>query len=131
MTEMVATTIAEPQFHARLIEIFSKSDLLLAAIGVYGVLACAVAERTRDIGIRMSLGAEKSDITRMVLRRSLLLVTVGVSLGLAGALAVTRVLAKFLFEVTPTDLPTFLVVAALLAAVALLAGLLPAQRATR
>ncbi len=79
----------------------------------------------------MALGAEKSDITRMVLRRSLLLVTVGVSVGAAGALALTRVLARFLFDVKPTDLPTFLVVAALLGLVALLAGLLPAQRATR
>jgi putative ABC transport system permease protein len=131
MTDLVATTIAEPQFQTRLIAIFSMLALLLAAIGVYGVQACAVAERTREIGIRMALGAEKSDITRMVLRRSLLLVTVGVTLGVAGALAVTRVLAKFLFEVKPTDLPTFLVVAALLVAVALLAGLLPAQRATR
>ena len=131
MTDLVATTTAEPQFQTRLIAIFSMLALLLAAIGVYGVLACAVAERTREIGIRMALGAEKSDITRMILRRSLLLVTVGVSLGVAGALAVTRVLARFLFDVKPTDLPTFLVVAALLAAVALLAGLLPAQRATR
>ena len=98
---------------------------------MYGVLACEVAERTGEIGIRMALVAEKSDITRMVLRRSLLLVSVGISLGVLGALAVTRVLAKFLFEVKPTDLPTFLVVAALLAAVAVLSGLLPAQRATR
>ncbi len=78
MTDLVATTIAEPQFQTRLIAILSMLALLLAAIGVYGVLACAVAERTREIGIRMALGAEKSDITRMVLRRSLLLVTVGV-----------------------------------------------------
>ena len=131
MTDLVATTTAEPQFQTRLIAIFSMLALLLAAIGVYGVLACAVAERTREIGIRMALGAEKSDITRMILRRSLLLVTVGVALGVAGALAVTRVLARFLFDVKPTDVPTFLVVAALLTAVALLAGLLPAQRATR
>ena len=131
MTDLVATTTAEPQFQTRMIAIFSMLALLLAAIGVYGVLACAVAERTREIGIRMALGAEKSDITRMILRRSLLLVTVGVALGVAGALAVTRVLAKFLFEVKPTDFPTFLVVAALLVAVALLAGLLPARRATR
>ncbi len=131
MTDLLATTTAEPQFQTRLIAIFSMLALLLAAIGVYGVLACAVAERTREIGIRMALGAEKSDITRMILRRSLLLVTVGVALGVAGALAVTRVLARFLFEVKPTDLPTFLLVAALLVAVALLAGLLPAQRATR
>jgi predicted lysophospholipase L1 biosynthesis ABC-type transport system permease subunit len=79
----------------------------------------------------MALGAEKSDIIRMILKRSLLLAAVGVALGVAGALAVTRVLAKFLFEVTPTDLPTFLGVAALLVAVALLSGLLPARRATR
>jgi putative ABC transport system permease protein len=131
MTDLVATTTAEPQFQTRLIAIFSMLALLLAAIGVYGVLACAVAERTREIGIRMALGAEKSDITRMILRRSLHLVTVGVALGIAGAGAVTRVLAKFLFEVKPTDLPTFLVVAALLVAVALLSGWLPAQRATR
>ena len=131
MTDLVAKTIAEPQFQTRLIAIFSMLALLLAAIGVYGVLACAVAERTREIGIRMALGAEKSDIIRMIFRRSLLLVTVGVALGVAGALAVTRVLAKFLFEVKPTDLPTFLVVAALLVVVALLSGLLPAQRATR
>ena len=131
MTDLVAINTAEPQFQTRLIAIFAMLALLLAAIGVYGVLACAVAERTREIGIRMALGAEKSDITRMILRRSLLLVTAGVALGVVGALAVTRVLAKFLFEVKPTDLPTFLVVAALLAAVALLAGLLPAQRATR
>jgi predicted permease len=105
MKDLVAKTTAEPQFQTRLIAIFAMLALLLAAIGVYGVLACAVAERTREIGIRMALGAEKSDITRMILRRSLLLVTVGVALGVAGALAVTRVLAKFLFEVSP---PTFL-----------------------
>ncbi|HEY2017222.1 MAG TPA: ABC transporter permease [Bryobacteraceae bacterium] len=131
MTEVVAKTTAQPQFQTRLIAIFSMLALLLAAIGVYGVLACAAAERTREIGIRMALGAGKSDITRMILRRSLILVTVGVALGVAGALAVTRVLAKFLFEVKPTDLPTFLLVAALLVAVALLAGWLPSQRATR
>jgi predicted permease len=131
MTDLVATTIAEPQFQTRLIGIFSMLALLLAVIGVYGVLACAVAERTREIGIRMALGAEKRDITRMVLRRTLLLMTIGIALGIAGALAVTRVLGMFLFEVKPTDLPTFLLVAALLVVVALLAGLVPARRATR
>ncbi len=131
MTDLVATTTAEPEFQTRLIAIFSMLALLLAAIGMYGVLACAVAERTREIGIRMALGAARRDITRMILRRSLLLATVGVALGVAGALAVTRVLAKFLFEVKPNDFPTFLVVASLLVAVALIAGLLPAQRASR
>jgi predicted permease len=131
MTDLVATTTAEPQFQTRLIAIFAMLALLLAAIGVYGVLACAVAERTREIGIRMALGAEKSDITTMILNRSLLLVALGLSLGIPGALALTRVLAKFLYEVKTTDLPTFFIAAALLAAVAILAGLVPAQRATK
>jgi putative ABC transport system permease protein len=131
MTDLVAADTAAPQFQSRLIAVFAMLALLLAAIGVYGVLACAVAERTREIGIRMALGAQKSDITRMVLRRSLLLTAAGISLGTAGALAITRVLARFLFEVKPTDPPTFLAVAALLAAVAILSGWLPAQRAAR
>jgi predicted permease len=131
MTDLLDATTAEPWFQARLISVFSILALLLSAIGIYGVLAYAVTERTREIGIRMALGAEKSDITRMVLKRSLLLVTAGVTLGAAGALAVTRVLTKFLFDVKPTDPATFAMVAAVLVAVALFAGLLPARRATR
>jgi predicted permease len=131
MTDVVAADTAEPRFQSRLVAVFSMLALLLAAIGVYGVLACAVAERTREIGIRMALGAQKRDITGMVLRRSLLLAAVGIALGVAGALALTRVLTRFLFEVKPTDLPTLLVAAALLAAVTLLSGWLPAHRAVR
>jgi putative ABC transport system permease protein len=131
MTDLIDATTAEPRFQARLISAFSILALLLSAIGIYGVLAYAVTERTREIGIRMALGAEKSDITRMVLKRSLLLVTAGVALGVAGALAVTRVLAKFLFDIKPTDPATFVTVAAVLVAVALFAGWLPARRATR
>jgi predicted permease len=122
---------AQNQMLAKLTSLFGLLALVLASVGLYGVTAYSVERRTSEIGIRMALGAERSDITRMILRRSLLLVTVGVSLGVVGALAVTRVLAKFLFEVTPTDLPTFLGVAALLVAVALLSGLVPARRATR
>ena len=131
MSDLVAADTAEPRFQARLISIFAMLALLLAAIGVYGVLASAVAERTREIGIRMALGAAKSDIRRMVLTRVLLLVAAGLSVGVAGAMAITRVLGRFLFEVKPSDPATFLLVAALLAAVGLLAGLLPARRATR
>ena len=131
MTDIIATTTAEPRFQTRLISIFSMLALLLSAIGIYGVLAYSVTERTHEIAIRMALGAEKSDITRMVLHRSLVLVAAGVALGIAGAFAVTRVLAKFLFEVKPTDPATFVMVATLLAVVALCAGLLPARRATR
>jgi predicted permease len=131
MTDLISTTTAEPLFQARLISIFSMLALLLSAIGIYGVLAYSMTERTREIGIRMALGAEKSDIAHMILKRSLLLVAAGVALGIASALAVTRVLAKFLFDVKPADPLTFLVVVLLLVAVALLAGLLPARRATR
>lgn len=129
MTDVVASTTMDAWLRARLIAIFALLALFLAAIGIYGVLACAVTERTREIGIRMALGAEKIDITRMVLQRSLLLMTAGVVIGVAGALAVTRVLAKFLFEVRPGDPAIFVLVAALLAMVGLFAGLLPARRA--
>jgi len=90
-----------------------------------------VTERTREIGIRMALGAKKSHITRMLLKRSLLLVMAGVVLGGCGALVLTRVLARLLYEVKPNDPATLLSVAAILAATGILAGLLPAQRATR
>ena len=115
----------------RLISAFSILALFLAAIGIYGVLAYAVTERTREIGIRMALGAKKSDVTVMLLKRTLLLVTAGVALGGCGALMLTRVLGKFLFEVKPDDPATFLAVAAVLAVTGMIAALLPAQRATR
>ena len=105
--------------------------LALSAIGVYGVLAYSVTERTREIGIRMALGAGSGDVVRMVLRRTLLLACAGIVIGAAGALAVTGVLKKFLFEITPTDPATFLAVALLLATVALFAGLAPAIRAAK
>jgi len=131
MTDLVAATTAETWFQARLISIFSVLALVLAGIGIYGVLAYAVTERTREIGIRMALGAKKSDVTLMLLKRTLLLVMGGVVLGGCGALVLTRVLARFLFETKPDDPGTFLTVAAILGATGLVAGLLPARRATR
>lgn len=131
MNDLISINTAEHLFQARLILIFSMLALLLSAIGIYGVLAYSITERTREIGIRMALGAEKSDITQMILKRSLLLATAGVALGVAGALAVTRVLAKLLFDVKPTDPATFLIVVSVLVTVALLAGLVPARRATK
>jgi len=130
MQDLVASTTAEPLFQARLLGAFSIIALVLSAIGIYGVLAYSVAERTHEIGIRMALGAGRSDVLRMVVRRTLFLAAAGVALGAAGALAVTQVLAKFLFEVKPTDPATFVAVAAILAAVALIAGFIPAHRAS-
>jgi putative ABC transport system permease protein len=131
LTDLVDANVAEIWFQTRLISIFSILALFLAGIGIYGVLAYAVTERTREIGIRMALGAKKSDVTRMLLKRTLLLVMAGVAFGGCGALVLTRVLAKFLFEVKPTDPATFLSVAAILALTGIIAGLRPAQRATR
>jgi putative ABC transport system permease protein len=131
LTDLVNANIAETWFQTRLISTFSILALFLAAIGIYGVLAYTVTERTRDIGIRMALGAKKRDVTFMLLKSPLLLVMAGVAIGGCGALALTRVLGKFLFDVKPDDPATFLSVAAVLALTGIIAGLLPAQRATR
>jgi predicted permease len=131
MTDLVAATTAETWFQARLISIFSVLALFLAAIGIYGVLAYAVTERTREIGIRMALGAKKGDIARMLLGRTVMLTAAGMVLGGCGALALTRLLGRFLFAIKADDPATFLVVAAILGATGLVAGILPAWKATR
>jgi putative ABC transport system permease protein len=131
MEELVASTTLEPLFQARLLALFSVLALVLAAIGIYGVLAYSVAERTHEIGIRVALGAQAGDVSRMVLRRTLALSLPGVAIGVAGALAVTRVLDRLLFGVKPNDPATLIAVAALLASVALVAALIPARRAAR
>jgi putative ABC transport system permease protein len=129
MPEMIAATTAEPRFRARVIAGFSVLAVLLAAIGIYGVLAYSVAERTREIGIRVALGATTRTVASMVLGRTVLLAAGGVAIGTAGSLALTRVLRTFLFEVEPTDPAAFLAAALLLIAVALASGVLPARRA--
>jgi len=131
MQALMDASIAEKRFQTSLLGGFSLLALLLAAVGTYGVLAYSVAQRTHEFGIRMALGAERRDVLRLVLRRTLALVGFGVGIGAAGALAVTRVLEKFLYELKPDDPATFVAVAALLAGVALAAGWLPAWRATR
>jgi predicted permease len=131
LTDLADASTAETWFQARLISTFSILALLLAAIGIYGVLAYAVTERTREIGIRVALGAKKSDVAFMLLKRTLLLVMAGVAIGECGSFVLTRVLVKFLFEVKPDDPATFLSVAAILAATGIIAGLLPARRATK
>lgn len=130
MSEMVSATTAEPRFYSRMLGSFSAIALLLASLGIYGVMAYSVAQRTREIGIRVALGAQRADIFRSVMLRSALLVSAGVALGLAGAFGVTRVLEKLLFEVKPTDAATFTAVSVLLIVVALAATYIPARRAT-
>jgi predicted permease len=131
METIIADTMTEPQSQARLLGIFSAMALLLASIGIYGVLACSVAERTHEIGIRMAMGAEEKDVLWMVLRRALVLAAGGVLIGTLAALAVTRVLTKFLFEVKATDPFTFVAVTGILVMVALVSAWIPARRAVR
>ena len=114
-----------------LLAMFAVSALLLAAVGLYGVIAQGVTQRTREIGIRMALGARRSDILAMVLRSGMLLVGVGVAIGVVAGLALTRLMVTLLFEVKPGDPVTFLGVGVMLALVALVASYLPARRATR
>lgn len=131
LTDLLDATTAETWFQTRLISAFSLLALILTGVGIYGVLAYAVTESTREIGIRMALGAKKSDVVFMLLKRVLLLVAAGVAVGGSGALALTRVLGKFLYEVKPTDPATFLFVAAILTLIGIVAALLPAQRAAK
>ena len=113
-----------------LITIFGATALVLAAVGVYGVIAHAVARRTREIGIRIALGARRGDVLRLVLGEGIPLGAAGVALGLAGAWALRRVVASLLYGVTPADPLAFGVAAALLLGVAVVATLVPARQAT-
>jgi len=131
MDSLIATTTAETRFQARLLATFALIALALTMVGIYGVLAYSVAQRTQEIGVRMALGAQSGDVLWMLLRKALVLISAGILMGGAGALALTRLLTKFLFEVKATDLPTFSAVVVFLALSALAACYLPARRAMR
>jgi putative ABC transport system permease protein len=128
---VVAESVKPQRFSTTVVGMFALVALGLAAIGIYGVLANVVAQQTHEIGVRVALGATSSDVLWMVLRRALILMAAGVVIGIAGALALTRVMAGLLYEVRPTDAATFLMAALVLAGFALVASLLPAWRATR
>ena len=131
MEELVAQSVAQRRFGMFLLGVFAVLALLLAAIGIYGVVSYSVTQRTQEIGVRMALGANATDVLKMVLRNGMLLALIGVGLGLVGAFALTRLMARLLFEVTPTDVTTFTLVALGLIGVALLACYLPARRAMK
>jgi ABC-type antimicrobial peptide transport system permease subunit len=114
-----------------LLVMFAVTATLIATCGIYGLMAYAVTQRRREIGVRMALGAERGDVLRLVLSHALRIVVVGLIVGLAGAAVVTRVLQRFLFGVTPTDPIVFAIVTLLLMAVGLLAAWLPARRAAK
>lgn len=129
--EAVAASVAPSRFRMVLLVHFATAAMLIATCGIYGVMAYAVAQRRREIGLRMALGATRRDVLRLVLTRALGIVGIGLVAGLAGAVGVTRVLQRFLFGVTPTDPMAFTGVTLLLLGVGLLAAWLPARRATR
>jgi ABC-type antimicrobial peptide transport system permease subunit len=131
MSEMAAASFEARRFNMSLLTLFAGLALLLAAIGIYGVMSYAVTQRTQEIGIRMALGASTMDVLNLIIRNGMLLVILGVAFGLAGAFALTRLMATLLFGVTPTDALTIGVVSLVLIGVALLACFIPARRATR
>jgi putative ABC transport system permease protein len=131
LEEIVGRSIAQERASSRLLTLFGGIALLLAAVGIYGVLAYSVAQRTREFGIRMAVGADGGDVMRLVLGQGLALTATGIAVGLAAAAAVTRVMASQLYEVAPIDPATFLVVPLALFVAAFAACCLPALRATR
>ena len=131
MEQLVASSLTRQRFYALLLGLFAAIATVLAAIGIYGVLAYSVGQRTQEIGIRMALGAERGAVLRMVLQHGIVLSTIGIAAGLAGAAGLTRYLSGMLYDLTPLDAPTYVAVAALFTAVAALASYLPARRATQ
>jgi putative ABC transport system permease protein len=131
MESLLSTSVARSRFSASLLAVFSVVALVMAAVGIYGVMSYSVLQRTHEIGVRMALGAQRFDVLKLVVAKGVMLALIGVALGLAASFAVTRLLSTLLFEVTATDAATFTAVSVGLFVVTLLACYLPARRATR
>jgi putative ABC transport system permease protein len=131
MDALVGESLGTSRLSTMLFGLFGALGLVLASVGIYGVMSYGVIQRTREFGLRMALGARESDVRGLVVRQGAMLSGVGIIIGLAGAFALTRVMRTLLFAVTPSDPVTYVGIAVVLGAVALLASYLPARRATR
>jgi putative ABC transport system permease protein len=131
MEHLLSISVAQPRFRTVILVAFSVLALVMASIGIYGVMNYLVIQRTREFGIRLSIGATRGDVLRLVLGRAAVLIGIGLCVGLLGSVMLVRLIAKLLYGVTPLDQLTFLVVSILLSAVALSASYIPARRATR
>ena len=131
MDQIIARSVADRRFALELLGVFAAVALLLAAVGIYGVMSYSFSQRTHEVGVRVALGAQRLDILRMALAEGMRVVVIGLASGLVGAAIVTRVFRSMLFGIGPADPVTFVCVSAILAAVALFACYIPAQRATR
>jgi putative ABC transport system permease protein len=131
MQEWISTSAAQPRLNSALLEVFSVVALLIAAIGIYGVLSYSVNQRTREIGVRVALGAQRGDVVRLVAREGMMIALAGIGAGLVAAFAISRVIASLLYGIQAHDLTTFAGVAVVLLFVAAIACYVPAIRATR
>jgi putative ABC transport system permease protein len=129
MDDLMAVSVAQQRFNMLLLGIFAALALTLAGVGIYGVIAYRVNQRTHDIGVYIALGAQHRDVLHLIMKDGIQLTLLGIVLGLVGAVALTRLMVSLLFEVKPTDPATLIAVALLLAAAALLACYIPARRA--
>lgn len=128
---LVSDSIAQPRFNMVLLGIFAGLALILASVGIYGVMSYSVTQRTQELGVRMALGAQRRDIFSLVLKQGIILALIGVGIGLAGAIGLSRVLTSLLYGISATDPVTFILVALIIIAVALLACFFPARKATK
>ena len=131
LDNVLSQSVSAPRFRTWLLGGFAGLALMLAAVGIYGVISYAVSQRTQEIGIRMALGAQAADVLKLVVKGGMTLALIGVGLGLAGAFALTRLMTTLLFGVKPTDAVTFAIVSIGLIIVALVACFIPARRATK